>query len=86
MEGGEWKSPIVKFFSERKRKRLRSKLEVEEGDLILFAADKWEIVCEVLGRVRSRIAEMQELTEGSDAAQLPLGRRLPAPGFHARGQ
>ncbi len=64
-ENGEWKSPIVKFFSEAEKEALRAKLQVEEGDLILFAADKWEVVCEVLWRIRSRIAEMQKLTAGS---------------------
>jgi aspartyl-tRNA synthetase len=68
VEKGEWKSPIVKFFSESEKEALRSKLLVEEGDLILFAADKWEIACEVLGRIRSRIAEMQNLT--ADSSQL----------------
>jgi aspartyl-tRNA synthetase len=43
IEGGEWKSPIVKFFSDAEKKALQSKLNTEEGDLILFAADKWEI-------------------------------------------
>jgi len=66
VENGEWKSPIVKFFTEAEKEALRSKLLVEEGDLILFAADKWETVCEVLGRIRSRIAEMQQLTAGSN--------------------
>jgi aspartyl-tRNA synthetase len=65
VENGEWKSPIVKFFSEAEKEALHSKLLVEEGDLILFAADKWEIACEVLGRIRSRIAEMQNLTANS---------------------
>jgi aspartyl-tRNA synthetase len=65
VEQGEWKSPIVKFFTEAEKEALRTKLLVEEGDLILFAADKWEIVCEVLGRIRSRIAEMQQLTANS---------------------
>ncbi len=65
VENGEWKSPIVKFFSEAEKEALRSKLQVEGGDLILFAADKWDVVCEVLGRIRSRIAEMQKLTAGS---------------------
>jgi aspartyl-tRNA synthetase len=66
VENGEWKSPIVKFFTEAEKEALRSKLVVEEGDLILFAADKWEVVCEVLGRIRSRIAEMQQLTANSE--------------------
>src|SRR6266478_1114326 len=61
IENGEWKSPIVKFFSETEKQALRSKLDIEEGDCVFFAADKWEIACEVLGRLRLRIAEIQNL-------------------------
>src|SRR5664279_6117915 len=49
VENGEWKSPIVKFFTDAEKAALQSKLNIEEGDLILFGADKWEIACEVLG-------------------------------------
>jgi aspartyl-tRNA synthetase len=62
VENGEWKSPIVKFFSEAEKESLRTKLQIEEGDCIFFAAGKWEIACEVLGRIRLRIAEIQGLT------------------------
>src|SRR2546423_9942370 len=61
VENGEWKSPIVKFFSDAEKTALRSKLNMEEGDCVFFAADKWEIACEVLGRLRLRIAGMQKL-------------------------
>ena len=61
IENGEWKSPIVKFFSDTEKAALQSKLNIEEGDCIFFGADKWEIACEVLGRLRLRVAEMQEL-------------------------
>jgi aspartyl-tRNA synthetase len=61
IENGEWKSPIVKFFSEAEKKALQSKLQITEGDCVFFGADKWEIACEVLGRLRLRIAEMQDL-------------------------
>ncbi len=61
IENGEWKSPIVKFFSETEKAALRSKLKIEEGDCVFFGADKWEIACEVLGRLRLRLAEMQDL-------------------------
>jgi aspartyl-tRNA synthetase len=67
VENGEWKSPIVKFFSDAEKAALQTKLRVEEGDLILFAADKWDIACEVLGRLRLRVAEMQQLTKQSEA-------------------
>jgi aspartyl-tRNA synthetase len=66
IENGEWKSPIVKFFSEAEKTALRSKLKIEEGDCIFFGADKWEIACEVLGRLRLRIAEIQKLTAESE--------------------
>jgi aspartyl-tRNA synthetase len=65
VENGEWKSPIVKFFSDAERKALQSKLQIEEGDLILFGADKWEIACEILGRIRLRVAEIQDLLRAS---------------------
>jgi aspartyl-tRNA synthetase len=69
VENGEWKSPIVKFFSDAEKAALQSKLNIEEGDLILFGADKWEIACEVLGRIRLRIAEIQGLNRSSVKGQ-----------------
>jgi aspartyl-tRNA synthetase len=68
IENGEWKSPIVKFFSDAEKAELQSKLNIEEGDCVFFGADKWETACEVLGRLRLRIAEIQDL----------LGRARPA--------
>jgi aspartyl-tRNA synthetase len=69
VENGEWKSPIVKFFSESEKSALGSKLKIEEGDLILFAADKWEIASEVLGRLRLRVADIQNLHRTSAKGQ-----------------
>jgi aspartyl-tRNA synthetase len=66
IENGEWKSPIVKFFSDAEKKALQSKLNIEEGDCVFFGADKWEIACEVLGRLRLRIAEMQKLAPAAE--------------------
>jgi aspartyl-tRNA synthetase len=83
VEHGEWKSPIVKFFTEAEKEALRSKLLVEEGDLILFAADKWEVVCEVLGRIRSRIAEMQRLTANSEQLDFLWVTDFPLMAFDA---
>src|SRR5437016_11587510 len=58
VEGGEWKSPIVKFFSETEKSALTTKLRIEEGDLILFAADQWLNACEILGKIRLYCAEI----------------------------
>ncbi len=61
IEGGEWKSPIVKFFTDAEKSALTQAMTIEEGDLILFGADTWETACEALGRVRLRVAELQNL-------------------------
>src|SRR5436189_2285549 len=66
VENEEWKSPIAKFFNDAEKAALQSKLKIEEGDLILFGADKWETACEVLGRIRLRVAEIQKLTPTSE--------------------
>jgi len=58
VEGGEWKSPIVKFFTDAEKAALTSKLAIEEGDLILFAADQWLTACEILGKIRLYCADV----------------------------
>jgi aspartyl-tRNA synthetase len=71
VEGGEWKSPIVKFFNDTEKAALAKKLGVEEGDLILFAADQWLTACEILGKIRLYCAE---LLEGQGKLSIPAGR------------
>jgi len=57
--GGEWESPIVKFFSDAEKKALAERMGFAEGDVLFFGADaKLEPVCEILGRVRLRCAEL----------------------------
>ena len=58
VENGEWKSPIVKFFSEAEKTALKTRLAIEEGDLILFAADQWLNACEILGKIRLYCADV----------------------------
>jgi len=52
VEGGEWKSPIVKFFSEAEKAELTQRLGIVDGDMVFFAAAPWEKACAILGRVR----------------------------------
>ena len=58
VENGEWKSPIVKFFTDAEKAALTAKLAIQEGDLILFAADQWLNACEILGKIRLYCAEV----------------------------
>ena len=71
VEGGEWKSPIVKFFSEEEKSSLASKLKIEEGDLILFAADQWLNACEILGKIRLYCADV---LKGQGKLTIPADR------------
>lgn len=61
-----WRSPFVKRMTDNEVEALRSKLEIEPGDLILFAADSWEPACEVLGRIRLEVASLQNLLAGNE--------------------
>jgi aspartyl-tRNA synthetase len=58
VEKGEWKSPIVKFFSDAEKAALAQKLKIEADDLILFAADQWLNACEILGKIRGYCADL----------------------------
>jgi len=63
--GGEWESPIVKFFTDAEKTALAAKMEFQEGDVLFFGADKLEAACEVLGRVRLRCAELLGLLKAA---------------------
>jgi aspartyl-tRNA synthetase len=83
IENGEWKSPIVKFFTEAEKQALRQRLEIEEGDLVMFGADKWEIATEVLGRLRLRSAEILKAIPGSDVLDFLWVTEFPLLAFSA---
>ena len=67
VEDGEWKSPIVKFFSDKEKEELSEAMSIEEGDLILFGAGDRLNVCEVLGRIRLECSQYLGLTKESSA-------------------
>lgn len=58
VEGGEWKSPIVKFFTDAEKAALTQRLGVADGDMIFFAAAPWEQACAILGRIRLEAAQL----------------------------
>ena len=58
VEGGEWKSPITKFFSEEEKAALKATLKIEDGDIVFFAAAPWEQASNVLGRIRLESAAL----------------------------
>ena len=49
---GEWKSPIIKFFSDQEKQGLTARLGIQAGDLVMFGADNPAVVNTALGRLR----------------------------------
>ena len=64
---GTINSPIVKFFSDEEMAALRERAQVELGDLVMFAATKRLEADEILGGMRTYMADALELSrEGHD--------------------
>lgn len=60
-------SPIVKFFSDEEMAALRERMDVEPGDLVMFAAGPRLLSDEILGGMRSHMANALEIKrEGHD--------------------
>ncbi|MGW8959634.1 aspartate--tRNA ligase [Paenibacillus sp. NPDC055715] len=60
---GEFKGPIVKFFTPEEIEALRERTGAEEGDLLLFSADTKKVVADVLGALRLRIGRQLGLID-----------------------
>lgn len=56
-EDGSVTSPIVKFFSDAEMAALRLEMDVEPGDLVMFAVESRRVADEVLGGMRSHMAD-----------------------------
>ncbi|MFG6494034.1 aspartate--tRNA ligase [Fictibacillus sp. UD] len=59
------KGPISKFFNEEDAANLTSALHAEEGDLLLFVADKPSVVADSLGALRQKLAKDLDLIDQS---------------------
>ncbi len=66
IENGEWHSPIAKFFSAEEIASMNTAFGAEEGDLLLFVADKAKVVHDSLGKLRNHLAGILGLTNKDD--------------------
>ncbi len=57
-----WQSPITKFFNEAEITAMNEVFDAEEGDLLLFVADKPKVVNDSLGKLRNQLASILKLT------------------------
>ncbi|WP_079509868.1 aspartate--tRNA ligase [Mesobacillus jeotgali] len=59
------KGPISKFFGEEEQSALIAQLDVTAGDLLLFVADKKNVVADALGALRVKLGKELELIDQS---------------------
>jgi aspartyl-tRNA synthetase len=57
VSGGEWQSPIIKFFSDDEKDNLQKTLSLEDGDIVFFGADSSYIVNLALSNLRLKLGE-----------------------------
>jgi aspartyl-tRNA synthetase len=58
---GGFESPIAKFFPEEVLKEMAGRLEAEDGDLMMFVADRRKVVYDVLSRMRLELGRRLNL-------------------------
>ncbi len=66
IKDGEWKGPIVKFFNETEIAALTERLDAQEGDVLIFSADKAKVVNDVLGNLRLKVGKDLGLINEND--------------------
>ncbi|MCG9712255.1 aspartate--tRNA ligase [Shewanella insulae] len=80
-------SPVLKFLSEEVVKGILDRTAASNGDLILFGADKANIVAEAMGALRLKVGEDFELLEGDWkplwVVDFPMFERTSDGGLHA---
>jgi aspartyl-tRNA synthetase len=59
--GGEWQSPIAKFFTDEERTAMAMALKADEGDLLFFVADQPDIVHQALAELRLELGRRLDL-------------------------
>ena len=65
-EDGTVKSSFAKFMTEDQEKALIERMGGENGDLLLFAADKNKVVWDVLGALRLELARQMDLLDKNE--------------------
>lgn len=59
--GGKLESSIAKFFSDAQQHEIISRMQGEDGDLLLFVADTYKVTSAALAALRNRIGKEQNL-------------------------
>ncbi len=58
-----WQSPIAKYFTDQEKAAMTERLSMATGDVVLFGADRANIVNDALGNLRNHVAEKMGLID-----------------------
>jgi aspartyl-tRNA synthetase len=61
VEADKWNSPIAKFLPAAAQQSIGQRFGAQPGDLLLFVADKEDVVCQALGALRTHLAMQLKL-------------------------
>ncbi len=64
-QDGTIKSPIAKLLGDKKLAKIKEVADLENGDAVFFACDKELKAANIAGKVRKRIAELENLIDNS---------------------
>jgi aspartyl-tRNA synthetase len=65
VEADKMTSPIEKFLPAAVQQQIRQRMTAQKGDLLLFVADREEVVCRALGGLRTHLAGLLNLVDPS---------------------
>ena len=65
-EGGEWQSPIAKFFSDEERAAMMDAMKLNVGDVAVFVADSPKVTHAALGNLRKHVAKLRGLAKSDE--------------------
>ena len=63
-------SPLAKFFTAEQMEALLMRAQANDGDILLFGADSYKVVCDALGALRLKVGKDLQLTHKKEWAPL----------------
>ena len=63
-------SPVAKFFTAEQMEALLARAQANDGDILLFGADSYKVVCDALGALRLKVGKDLQLTHEQEWAPL----------------
>ena len=63
-------SPVAKFFTAEQMEALLTRAQANNGDILLFGADSYKVVCDALGALRLKVGKDLQLTHKKEWAPL----------------